>query len=260
MIGRLSGRVAVVTGGSSGIGLATCLRFAEEGARVIAADIESTAVKEIVATGTVSAAHLDVASEESWLGLLDDVREGQQRLDILVNCAGIGVAGNLEELSLDDWNRLIAVNLTGPFLGIKHALPIMRECENGGSIINVSSIAGIVGGEDLAGYSASKGGLTVFTKSAALYCARHAPGVRCNSVHPTYVDSPMLDPVAVQFGSRRTMLEGMAAEVPLGRVAVPDDVADAMIFLASDESRMMTGAQLVLDGGQLAGIPSRHSG
>lgn len=127
------------------------------------------------------------------------------------------------------------------------------------SIVNVSSVAGLVGGEDLAGYSASKGGLTMLTKSIALYCARHAPGVRCNSIHPTYIDSEMLDDVAVSFSSRKVMLDAMAAEIPLGRVAVPGDIAAAIAFLLSDDARMMTGAQLVVDGGQLAGLPSRHT-
>jgi len=227
---------------------------------VVAADVDLAAAGKVAQIDNIAAGHLDVTDEESWADLIGSVREEHHRLDILVNCAGIGVAGSFEELTLDDWNSLIAVNLTGPFLGIKHAVPLMRDSGDGGSIVNVSSIAGIVGGEDLAGYSASKGGLTVLTKSAALHCAQHAPGVRCNSVHPTYVDSPMLDPVADQFGNRQEMLAGMAAEVPLGRVAVPEDIAAAISFLASDESCMMTGAELVVDGGQLAGIPSKHSG
>jgi NAD(P)-dependent dehydrogenase (short-subunit alcohol dehydrogenase family) len=134
----------------------------------------------------------------------------------------------------------------------------MRTTSSKGSIVNVSSVAGLVGGDDIAGYSASKGGVTTLTKSVALHGAKY--GIRCNSVHPTYVDSEMLDDVAEKFPSRQAMLDGMASLVPLGRVAKPLDIAQAILFLASDESAMITGAPLIVDGGQLAGIPSRHSG
>ncbi|MFZ5609841.1 MAG: SDR family NAD(P)-dependent oxidoreductase [Pseudomonadota bacterium] len=261
MVKRLDGKVAIVTGGGSGIGRATCQAFAREGAEVIVADINLAGAEQTAeGIGAAAAAHpLDVADEAAWRTLIEQCQARRQRLDILVNCAGVGAAGNFEELSLHDWNHMLAVNLTGVFLGCKHAISAMRAAGHGGSIVNISSIAGLVGGEDIAGYAASKGGVTLLTKSVALHCARHAPGVRCNSVHPTYVDTAMLDPVAARFPSRETLLAGMAELIPLGRVATPQDIADTILFLASDEARMMTGAQLVVDGGQLAGLPSRHS-
>lgn len=255
----LEGKVVIVTGGGSGVGRATCHALAAEGATAIAADIDfENANKTAGRDAAISAAQLDVTSEPSWQELIARSLSQFGRLDGLVNCAGIGVAGTIEELSIEMWERVIAVNLTGPFLGTKHAIPALRS-SGGGAIVNVSSVAGIVGGEDIACYSSSKGGVTMFTKSTALCCARHAPTVRCNSVHPTYVDSEMLDPVAENFPSRQAMLDGMASEVPIGRVAKPDDIAGAILFLLSDAAQMMTGAQLVVDGGQLAGLPSRHS-
>ena len=136
----------------------------------------------------------------------------------------------------------------------------MRQAGKGGSIINISSIAGLVGGDDIAGYSATKGGVTMLTKSVALHCCKYGTGIRCNSVHPTYVDSEMLDPVAAAFPSREAMIAGMASAVPMGRIAVPQDIANACLYLASDESAMVNGASLVVDGAQLAGLSSRHTG
>lgn len=259
MTGRLQDKVAIVTGGASGIGRAACKLFADHGARVVVADIDLDGAKgtaEAIGAGA-TARRLDVSNEAAWESTITSCVKAEKRLDVLVNCAGIGRAGNFEALSLEDWNAMIAVNLTGVFLGCKIGVKAMREIGNGGSIINISSIAGLVGGEDIGGYSASKGGVTMLTKSVALHAARYQ--VRCNSVHPTYVDSEMLDPVAAQFPNRAAMLAGMAELVPLGRVAVPRDIANAILFLASDESAMVTGSALLVDGGQLAGLPSRHS-
>lgn len=261
MSGRLEERVAIVTGGASGIGRAACRTFAREGAHIVVADIDragSEVVARELAPSAISA-ELDVGDECAWEWLVADCLDRYGRLDILVNCAGIGRSGSLEDLSLEDWDSLLRVNLTGVFLGCKHVVKAMRRTACAGSIINISSIAGLVGGEDLSGYSASKGGVTMLTKSVALNCARLQSGIRCNSIHPTYVDSEMLDPVAAQFGSREAMIAGMASLVPVGRIAKPQDIANAILFLASDESEMVTGSALVVDGGQLAGLPSRHS-
>ncbi len=262
MAGMLSGRVAIVTGGASGIGRATCDIFAGAGAKVIVADIDEAGARTTADRigADAWASRLDVSSEPAWEALTAACLERHGRLDILVNCAGIGRAGNFEDLSMDDWNALIAVNLTGVFLGCKHGVKAMRKAGNGGSIINISSIAGLVGGDDIAGYSASKGGVTTLSKSVALHCAKYRTGIRCNSVHPTYVDSEMLDPVAAAFPSRQAMLAGMAELVPVGRVATPQDIAATCLFLASDGAAMITGAALPVDGGQLAGLPSRHTG
>ncbi|MEZ5894041.1 MAG: glucose 1-dehydrogenase [Parvularculaceae bacterium] len=258
MTDRLKGKTAIVTGGASGIGKATCRLFAAEGAHVIVADLQEDKAKSIAKECRGEAWRLDVAKEDAWEALVRHCLETRGKLDILVNCAGIGRAGAFDALSAEDWNAMIAVNLTGVFFGCKHAVAAMRESGAKGSIVNISSIAGLVGGDDIAGYSATKGGVTMLTKSVALAAAKY--GIRCNSVHPTYVDSEMLDDVAENFPSRQAMLDGMASLVPLGRVAKPIDIAQAILFLASDESAMITGAPLIVDGGQLAGLPSRHSG
>jgi NAD(P)-dependent dehydrogenase (short-subunit alcohol dehydrogenase family) len=258
---RLEGRVAIVTGGASGIGRATCKTFAREGATVVVADINKAGAEATAsAIGAAASAHaIDVADELAWRELIGVSIERLGRLDILVNCAGIGRAGNFEDLTMEDWTAQVDVNLTGVFLGCKHGVKAMRAAGNGGSIINISSIAGLVGGDDIAGYSATKGGVTMLTKSVALHCAKHRTGIRCNSVHPTYVDSEMLDPVAAMFPSREAMLAGMAEAVPMGRVAIPQDIANACLFLASDESSLISGSSILVDGAQLAGLPSRHT-
>lgn len=261
MMARLSGKTAIVTGAASGIGRATAMLFAAEGAQVLIVDVNGAGAAETLkSVGSGASAHkVDVTSEPAWQKLMAMCLDQHGRLDVLVNCAGIGRAGNFEELSLDDWDMQIAVNLTGVFLGCKHGVKAMRAAGNGGSIINISSIAGLVGGDDIAGYSASKGGVTTLTKSIALHCAKYRTGIRCNSIHPTYVDSEMLDPVAETFPSREAMLAGMAEAVPMGRVATPLDIAKACLFLASDESSMISGSPLLVDGAQLAGMASKHT-
>ncbi|WP_374764111.1 SDR family NAD(P)-dependent oxidoreductase [Yunchengibacter salinarum] len=257
-----TGRVAVITGGASGIGRATAALLAEAGASVIIADINAEAAEATARTlPGASGQRLDVASEADWQTLLDGVIADHGQLDYLVNCAGIGTAGPFEDLSLNDWNAMLSVNLTGVFLGCREAVKRMNRQRGGwgGAIVNVSSIGGLVGGEDIAGYCASKGGVTILTKSVALYCGRQNTGIRCNSIHPTYVDSEMLDPVAEQFPSREAMLAGMAAQVPLGRVARPVDIAHAIAFLLSGQAAMITGHGLLVDGGQLAGLPAAHT-
>jgi NAD(P)-dependent dehydrogenase (short-subunit alcohol dehydrogenase family) len=254
----VDGRVALVTGGASGIGRATCRRLAAEGAKIVVADINEAGGRHTVEEigGRARFVRLDVAAEPSWEHAVAEVLGAFGRLDILVNCAGIGFTGSVEDTTLADWNRIVAVNLTGTFLGCKHAVRAMKPLKRG-SIINISSVAGIVGGEDLTAYSATKGGVTVMTKAIALNCA--AKGIRCNAILPTYVDSEMLDPVAAALGSREALLTSMAELVPLGRVALPDDIANAVLFLASDESAMITGSAMLVDGGTTAGLPSRHS-
>ena len=257
---RVDGKVALVTGGASGIGRAVCKTLAREGARIVVADINEDGGR--ATAGDIGDAALfvplDVTDENAWAAAVKRTVAAFDRLDILVNCAGIGFSGDFWETGLDDWNAIVAVNLTGTFLGCKHAVGAMRA-GGGGAIVNLSSIAGVVGGEDIAAYAATKGGVTLLTKSVALNCAAKGLGIRCNSVHPTYVDTEMLDPVAELMGGRQTMLAGMAELVPLGRVAKPQDVANAVLFLASDEAAMITGTGLLVDGGTTAGLPARHS-
>lgn len=261
-MGRVKGKVALVTGGGSGIGRATCMTLVREGARVVVADInEETGRKTAESAGAAAVFQpLDVADEEHWRQGIAAATENFKRLDILVNCAGIGISGIFEETDLEDWNRIIAVNLTGVFLGCKHAIKAMTPLDDiNGSIINISSIVGLVGGGDIAAYSASKGGVTTLTKSVALSCAERGLNIRCNSIHPTYVDSEMLDPIAELYPSREAMRKAMSENIPIGRMAVPQDIANAVLFLASDESLMVTGSSMVVDGGSTAGVSSKHS-
>ncbi|NOZ42470.1 MAG: SDR family oxidoreductase [Alphaproteobacteria bacterium] len=255
------GKVAIVTGGASGIGRETAVRLAAEGCRVIVADINSDQATETAAALATNSIgfNLDVASEQSWDDIMTCAENIFGGLDILVNSAGVGFADNFEDMPLENWNAMISVNLTGSFLGCQKAVGLMKKTGNPATIINISSVMGLVGGEDIVGYSASKGGVTLLTRSVALYCAGKGYSIRCNSIHPTYVDTAMLNPIAEALGSREVMLAGMAAEIPLGRVATPSDIATAILFLCSADAGMITGHQMVIDGGQLAGLPAQHS-
>lgn len=256
----LSGKSYLVTGGASGIGRAVSMRLAASGAHVAVADINLSGAQttcDKLATKGVALA-LDVRDPSSWRVTVSETVSALGGLDGLVNCAGIGVNGSFEELTLEDWNAMLAVNLTGVFLGCQAVIPEIAA-GGGGAIVNISSIGGLVGGGDIAGYCATKGGVTMLTKSVALYCAEKGNGVRACAVAPTYVDTEMLDPVAEQHGDREALLAGMAELVPVGRVAKPEDIASVVAFLLSDDAQMITGSTTIVDGGQLAGIPSRHS-
>lgn len=258
----LSGRVALVTGGASGIGRATAHALAAQGSCVIVADINEAGGWETAdAIGSAASfVHLDVSDETAWCRALDYVVSTEQHLDILANVAGIGLGGDFEDLTLSDWNRLIAVNATGPFLGCKHAIRAMSGSGRPGAIVNVGSIAATHAAPDLAGYCASKGAMRMLSKSVALYCAHKGYPIRCNAIHPTYVDSEMLDPIAAHYGSRDAMVQAMSRLVPAGRLAKPADIAAAVVFLASDAAAMITGTELFVDGGQTAGIAPSHFG
>lgn len=263
MMNRVKDKVAIVTGGASGIGRAVCNTLAAEGAIVVVADLDPAGGDKTVQLigDKASFKQLDVREEQQWQALVSQVIGEFGKLNILINCAGVGTSGPFEETSLEDWNWLIAVNLTGLFLGCKHAVLAMKSNDDvNGSIVNVSSIAGVVGGGDIAAYSASKGGVTTLTKSIALSCAERGLNIRCNSIHPTYVDSEMLDPIAEMFPSRDAMRAAMSENIPIGRMATPQDIANAVLFLASDESAMMTGSTMMVDGGTTAGVSSKHSG
>ena len=246
---RCAGKVAIVTGAASGIGKACAEHLAREGARVVLVD------RDAERGGAAAAAlgaphafhHLDVTDEAGWQRLAD----AQDRLDVLVNAAGIGVVGDIERATLADFRLQYAVNVEGVFLGCRAAIGVMKRGA-GGSIINLSSVAGLIADPNLAGYCASKGAVRLLTKSVALHGARLQPQVRCNSVHPSFIDTPMVDGLARALGDpvkARAMLERAA---PLGRMGHVDDVALMVVYLASDESRFVTGAELVVDGGLTA--------
>jgi NAD(P)-dependent dehydrogenase (short-subunit alcohol dehydrogenase family) len=253
--GRVAGKVALVTGAAQGLGAAIARMLAREGARVALTDVNldgARAVAEEISAATPGAATAyphDVTDEAAWAEVMARVRADFGGLSILVNNAGIGVLGGVEALSLEDWRRVMAVNADSVFLGCKHALPLLRESQPA-SIVNISSIAGLVAGHNYAAYNASKAAVWLLTKSVALDCARQGIDVRCNSVHPTFIRTPILEPLIARAGADG--LAKLARQVPLGRLGEPDDVAFAVLYLASDESRFVTGSELKVDGGLTA--------
>lgn len=237
------------------------MTFAREGAFVGVVDINADGVNAVARQIGEAALplHLDVTRAEDWSQATSRIVSHFGRLDIVANIAGIGFPGTILDLKMEDWNRMIAVNLTGVMLGCQAGLRAISESGGSGAIINVSSLAGLVGISDVAGYCASKGGVTTLTKSVALFCAEQRLPVRCVSILPTYVDSEMLDPVAAAIGSRDAMTSAMARLVPMGRIATPQDIANGILFAASDEAAMISGSELIIDGAQLAGPASAHT-
>ena len=257
MTGRVAGKVAIVTGGASGIGRACAIRLAEQGATVVITDIQDGPGKDVAAEitgagGTAEFVHHDVTSEDEWMSVVATAIDAHERLDVLVNNAGIGIGASIVEMSLADWQRQQAINLDGVFLGLKHCIPPMRDT-GGGSIINMSSVAGLKGSARLAGYNATKGGVRLLTKGVALECAQNRWNVRVNSVHPGIIDTPIWETVIP--GSLRPDDQpidvGAIAEmaVPTGELGHPIDIANGVLFLAGDESSYITGTELVIDAG-----------
>lgn len=243
---RVIDKVALVTGGARGIGAAVASRLHGEGARVVIGDILDDEGKEATARMGPAAryVHLDVTNPQDWQAAVDTAVEAFGGLNILVNNAGIVNFASIEDYALDLWNAVIAVNLTGTFLGIKAAIPAMKQSQ-GGSIINISSIAGMRGYERIPGYTASKFGVRGLTKSAALDLGPH--GIRVNSVHPGVISTPMTADTPTDM-----------SHVALGRIGHPGEVADLVLYLASNESSFVTGAEFVIDGGDTAGTVARH--
>jgi 3(or 17)beta-hydroxysteroid dehydrogenase len=253
MAGRLHGKAAFITGGASGLGRAMAIAFAGEGARVAIADIDKARGREVAAMIGENALFLahDVTSEEQWQVNLAEAARQFGHLDTLVNNAGLGTRGNVEQTTLEDWRRIHAVNLEGPFLGCKHAIPLIAKA-GGGAIINISSVAGLIGARDSAAYCASKGGVRLLTKSVALHCAHRKNGVRCNSIHPVYTDTPMVGQILAESRNPEKMLDALKAMIPLGRLGTPEELAAMAVYLVSDEARFVTGAEFVFDGGYTA--------
>ena len=246
---RLADKIALITGGASGIGRATAQRLAAEGARVAVSDINFTgaqATADGIGDAAIALEH-DVTDETSWQTVLGQTEDQLGALHVLVNCAGIVALGTVEETSLEDWRRVHAVDLDSVFLGCKHAVPVIAR-HGGGSIVNLSSISGIIADRNLAAYNSAKAGVRHLTKSVALHCARQGYDIRCNSIHPAFIDTAMLDDI-LRRGTREEGLERLARQVPLGRVGDTEDIAWAVVYLASEESKFMTGAEMVLDGG-----------
>jgi 3(or 17)beta-hydroxysteroid dehydrogenase len=247
IMGRLEGKVAIITGALGGIGRADAALFAREGAKLLLTDVSDRGGREFAASlgkEVLFLAH-DVASEEDWSRVVATALERFGRLDVLVNNAGLMVLGNVVETSLADWRRIHAVNLDGVFLGCKHALPAI-ERSGGGSIVNISSIAAMMGVPYAAGYCASKGGVRALTKAVAVHCRQQKNNVRCNSVHPDGVKTPMVVKVATgREEATREEIEAIAQHST--RFCEPEDVASVVLFLASDESRYVNGAEILVD-------------
>jgi NAD(P)-dependent dehydrogenase (short-subunit alcohol dehydrogenase family) len=256
-MGRVEGKVALVTGGASGIGRASALLLAREGAAVVVTDIQDDAGKDVVAAikkagGDAIYLRHDVADEDAWIGVVAETKKRFGKLHVLVNNAGIAIAASVLTMSLADWRRQQAINLDGVFLGVKHSLPLIRE-SGGGSIVNISSLAGLKGAATLAGYCATKGGVRLFTKAVAMECGAARDNVRVNSVHPGIIETPIwmgIFPGASQPGANAPNLDAISETVvPIGSKGLPEDIAAGVLYLASDDSRYVTGTELVIDGG-----------
>ncbi len=255
-MGRVEGKVALVTGAASGIGAACARILAREGASVVLTDIQDDKGRAVAREigGHTLFLHHDVTREDAWIEVVARAEREFGRLDILVNNAGVGVGcPDITAMTLAEWRRQQAINVEGVFLGVKHGLGAMRRAGNGGAIVNISSTAGLKGTPGLAGYCATKGAVRLFTKAVALECAAKKDGVRVNSVHPGIIETPIWEGVASlgQPGANAPLdLDAISAvAVPLGVKGLPEDIAAGVLWLASEESRYVTGAELVIDGG-----------
>jgi NAD(P)-dependent dehydrogenase (short-subunit alcohol dehydrogenase family) len=238
---RLKGKIILITGAAGSVGKAVAEAVSAAGGLAITSDL----------AGRPQMAHaLDVTSEPDWLRVVAEIVQSHDRLDGLVNAAGIAALGNIEETDFASWRKILAVNLDGTFLGCKHAFALLKR--RGGAIVNVSSVAGLIGGHNFAAYNASKGGVRLLTKSVALHGARLNPQVRCNSIHPAFLEGPMVDTILKQTQFPDAARARLTRDIPLGRLGTAAEVADLCVYLLSDESRFVTGAEFVIDGGLTA--------
>ncbi|MEO1041789.1 MAG: glucose 1-dehydrogenase [Pseudomonadota bacterium] len=251
---NLDSKVCLVTGGSSGIGAAVATAFANRGDRVVIADIQDDTGISLAKTLDADYYHLDVTDLMAWTDCVDNTVSKFGRLDVVVNNAGIFRGGTVEEVDLADWNHVLAVNVTGMMFGCKEAIRIMKENPGGpaGSIINVSSIAGLRGLASGVAYCTSKGASTLLTKSVALHCAREYKTIRCNSVHPGAIDTPMNQAAFDASADPKGMRDFFESIQPIGRMITAKEVADGVVFLASDDASSINGTELVIDGGWMA--------
>jgi 3(or 17)beta-hydroxysteroid dehydrogenase len=240
-MGRLRDKVILITGAAGAVGSAVADAVVEAGGLAVTSDLAGCAGMDHT---------LDVTSEEDWRRVIDDIDRAAGHLDGLVNAAGIATPGTVEDTDFATWRKVMAVNLDGTFLGCKYALALLRR--GGGAIVNISSVSGLVGGHNLAAYNASKGGVRLLSKSVALHGARLKPQVRCNSVHPAFLEGAMTDAIIAQRRNPERARERMIGEIPLARFGRAAEVADMCVYLLSDESAFVTGAEFVIDGGLTA--------
>jgi NAD(P)-dependent dehydrogenase (short-subunit alcohol dehydrogenase family) len=237
----LKDKIVLVTGAAGAIGAAVTAAVKRAGGVAIATDL---------AGGAGIDAALDVTAEADWQRVTAEVERQHGRLDGLVNAAGIVALGSVEQLDFATWRRVLGVNLDGAFLGCKYAFPLLRK--QGGAIVNLSSVSALVGGHNLAAYNASKGGLSLLTKSVALTGARRKPPVRCNAVCPAFLEGPMVEQIAQATRNPQAVRQKLMNDIPLGRLGKPAEVADFCVYLLSDEAAFITGADLPIDGGLTA--------
>ena len=237
---RLKDKIVLITGAAGAIGAAAAKAVAGEGGVAVTSDFSSQKMQH----------SLDVTSEPDWLRVVAEIERAHGRLDGLLNAAGIASLGTVEDTDYATWKKVMAVNLDGTFLGCKHALPLLKK--DGGSIVNLSSVAGLIGGHNFAAYNASKGGVRLLTKSVALHGARLEPKVRCNSVHPAFLEGPMVEDILDQTGFKDGARARLTRDIPLGRFGTAEEVAAMCVYLLSDESKFVTGAEFVIDGGLTA--------
>jgi 3(or 17)beta-hydroxysteroid dehydrogenase len=240
-VAELKNKIVLVTGASGAIGAAIVAAIRDAGGTAIASDLAGRPGADMA---------LDVTSEEDWQRVAAEIEGKHGRLDGLVNAAGIATVGHVEKTDFATWRRVLAVNLDGTFLGCKYAFPLLRK--KGGSIVNMSSVLGLVGSANIVAYTASKGGVSLLSKSVALHGARYKPPVRCNAVCPAFIEGPMVDAIAQGTRDPATVRSKLALDIPLGRLGAPEEVASLCVYLLSDESAFITGADVPIDGGLTA--------
>ena len=253
-MGRVSGKMALITGGAQGLGEAIGRMLAKEGAKVTLTDVNGAGAEKVAASinaahgaGTAFAFQQDVTDEARWQEVAQAAHDAMGGLNVLVNNAGIGSLGSVEDESYEMFRKVQAVDVDSIFLGCKYCIPLMRA-HGLGSIINISSIAGIIASGNYVSYNTAKAAVRHLSKSVALHCAKTGGQIRSNSVHPVFINTPILDRTKERFGEAKA-LEKLGRQIPLGKVGEPDDIAYAVLYLASDESKLVTGAELKVDGG-----------
>ena len=237
---RLKGKTIFVTGAAGTVGAAVAQAVRKQGGIAVTSDLAGLKADHL----------LDVASESDWQRAIAEIARKHDHLDGLVNAAGLALLGNIEDTDFASWRKILSVNLDGTFLGCKYALPLLKV--KGGTIVNLSSVLGLVGGQNFLAYNASKGGVRLLTKSVALHGARLDPQVRCNSIHPAFLEGPMVDDILEHTEHPDGARARITRDIPLGRFGTAAEVADMCVYLLSDESRFVTGAEFVIDGGLTA--------
>ncbi|MCH4170829.1 MAG: glucose 1-dehydrogenase [Lactobacillus sp.] len=249
---RLDHKVAIVTGGTKGIGHGIARRFVDEGARVVITgrnpEVGQAAAKALGDASVVTYLQQDATDEAGWVNVFDQAEALYGPVTTLVNNSGMALGKNVEDTTADEWHQLLALNLDAVFYGTRLAIQRMKNKDLGASVINMSSIAGLVGDPNLAAYTASKGAVRIFSKSAALHCALNDLGVRVNTVHPGYISTPLVDNALEGFEA----IVSERTKTPVGHIGEPDDIAYMCVYLASDESKYATGSEFVVDGGYTA--------